>query len=305
MGKLGNLTVEGKFISGGVQFPTADGTNGQVLTTDGAGNTTWQDGGGGGLSNEFLQGQTLEMASGVLDYLTQPRLLIVHNENPEDGIAVDLSSLGHNGSVEGTMSVSQWIQKGYALSLDMNGTDNYISVPNSTDFTFGDGVNDYPFSIGGWYEVVDGGVQGLITKMNNNSVVSEWTLRMSADERLGMVLFDTSVGDVQITTTDAQVPTGWRFIAVTYDGRGGATAGDGIKIYVDGVVVAVTLTYASPSYVAMEASVNDVMIGARHSDGTPEEFWQGDIGMQFIVAEELQAFDIWKVYMKTRGYYNL
>ena len=34
--------------AGGLTYPTTNGTNGQVLTSDGAGNVTWQDSTGGG-----------------------------------------------------------------------------------------------------------------------------------------------------------------------------------------------------------------------------------------------------------------
>ena len=43
----GTVTTSG-LIAGGLTYPTTNGTNGQVLTSDGAGNVTWQDSTGGG-----------------------------------------------------------------------------------------------------------------------------------------------------------------------------------------------------------------------------------------------------------------
>jgi len=46
----GNSIVNGSLTAGGLTYPTTNGTNGQVLTSDGAGNVAWGVGGGGGAS---------------------------------------------------------------------------------------------------------------------------------------------------------------------------------------------------------------------------------------------------------------
>ena len=43
-------TITGALTAGGLTYPTVNGTNGQVLTSDGAGNVAWGAGGGGGAS---------------------------------------------------------------------------------------------------------------------------------------------------------------------------------------------------------------------------------------------------------------
>ena len=45
-----NHIVGGSLTAGGLTYPTTNGTNGQVLTSDGAGNVAWGSGGGGGAS---------------------------------------------------------------------------------------------------------------------------------------------------------------------------------------------------------------------------------------------------------------
>ena len=44
------VTITGALTAGGLTYPTVNGTNGQVLTSDGAGNVAWGAGGGGGAS---------------------------------------------------------------------------------------------------------------------------------------------------------------------------------------------------------------------------------------------------------------
>ena len=52
-GGNGNTTIGGSLTAGGLTYPTTNGTSGQVLTSDGAGNVTWTtvSGGGGGGAN--------------------------------------------------------------------------------------------------------------------------------------------------------------------------------------------------------------------------------------------------------------
>ncbi len=52
----------------------------------------------------------------------------------------------------------------------------------------------------------------------------------------------------------------WHHVAVTYDGRGGATAADGITVYIDGVPVAL-VRINHPAYVAMENLAAPLQIG--------------------------------------------
>ena len=44
----GNVSVGGSLTAGGLTYPTTNGTSGQVLTSDGAGNVTWSTVSGGG-----------------------------------------------------------------------------------------------------------------------------------------------------------------------------------------------------------------------------------------------------------------
>ena len=52
----------------------------------------------------------------------------------------------------------------------------------------------------------------------------------------------------------------WHHLAVTYDGRGGATAANGLTIYIDGVAAPVT-RINNPAYVAMENKTQPERVG--------------------------------------------
>jgi len=74
-----------------------------------------------------------------------------------------------------------------------------------------------------------------------------------------------------------------------------------MKIYIDGVVVASTANNEA-SYVAMESGSGNLEIGGVLGG---VNLWQGDYGMTFFEKSELTAAQVWKLYIKTRGYYNL
>lgn len=67
----GTLTANSGFVANGITYPTADGSNGQVLQTDGAGNLSFADAGGGGGGNNTATRQfshlRLTTSSAVID----------------------------------------------------------------------------------------------------------------------------------------------------------------------------------------------------------------------------------------------
>ena len=75
-------------------------------------------------------------------------------------------------------------------------------------------------------------------------------------------LLDNSAQAAVSAYTDSQVSLigSWHHLAVTYDGRGGATAANGITIFIDGVAVPVT-RINNPTYVAMENLTAPLQIG--------------------------------------------
>ena len=76
-------------------------------------------------------------------------------------------------------------------------------------------------------------------------------------------LRDNSSGARTFVTASVNVSSwvgSWHHIAVTYDGRGGATASQGVTIYLDGVAVPVGRE-DNPAYVAMENRSSPLDIG--------------------------------------------
>lgn len=79
------------------------------------------------------------------------------------------------------------------------------------------------------------------------------------------------VGDSVYKTTDNSLTEGWHLIASTYNSAGGATAANGITLYVDGSEVNST-AHNFADYTAMENTSAKVRIGAQLSSLSEEQY---------------------------------
>ena len=145
-------------------------------------------------------------------------------------------------------------------ALDFDGTNDYITVSDSSNFTF----VSRPFSVAAWIKI---GVAGagefeIIGKYETGQ--AEWAFYLSADN-LYLVFWDNNNGgnSGRKDTADYSLyeNTGiWIFVVGTYDGSG---SGTGVKLYLDGVRGDDTAE-ANGSYTAMVDTTSDAYIGMRH-----------------------------------------
>ena len=171
--------------------------------------------------------------------------------------------------------------------LGMNGVDQQWDTPDDAYWTRGNGIADSPFSVGMFVDSKDNtDYQHLMGKFGASGAVREWLVQITDTGILDFRLYDPSV-DITITRkSDAAVPQYKpTFLAATYDGTGGATAMNGVALYVDGVAIASTATN-NASYVAMEDTTSVVTVGSR-SDEVATSFitgrvWGGPLGAFFV-----------------------
>lgn len=145
--------------------------------------------------------------------------------------------------------------------LDLDGTDDYVQVADANALSFGNGAADTPMSIELWIRP---------DAMTRHLLVGKWVSGANSEYRMhissGVIRLDlrdvSANAQVSAYTTNSQAALAgaWHHVAATYDGRGGATAANGITIYVDGVAVPLT-RINSASYVAMENLTAPVQIG--------------------------------------------
>jgi hypothetical protein len=104
--------------------------------------------------------------------------------------------------------------------------------------------------------------QNLLTKWGSSGSTREYRLFVSSGTIRLELMDRNGQARVWANTTGnlSSLAGGWHHLAVTYDGRGGATAAGGITIYVDGVAVPVNRVN-NAAYVAMNNTAALLQIG--------------------------------------------
>ncbi len=181
-------------------------------------------------------------------------------EWPAEGSAIDVTGNGHNGVLQNGATFAAG-KIGSAFSLD--GVNDDISVPNSTDFAFTNAM-----SVAGWINTTAGTDRYIATKHDDSfyfavgggSVaphkLSFWLNGVSTSWFTG----STSVDDGQ-----------WHHVAATYDGAA-------MRLYVDG-----QLDASAPRTGTIQTGSSAILIGAR-ADGTNASNFPGLI-------DELGVYD--------------
>ncbi|ANS03284.1 hypothetical protein [uncultured Mediterranean phage uvDeep-CGR2-KM18-C269] len=181
-------------------------------------------------------------------------------------------------------------------STSFDGDNDYVSVADAANLSFGDGSTDSAFSISVWINMDDATSFPIATKGIYNST-GEWHFKTDTDDKLYFALFDESVADTyEIAYTTAVLTAyegSWVHVCGTYNGVGGTSANGGISLYVNGVGVAMTLT-GGGTYVAMENLAADVHIGRLGST-----YAGGDIKNVAIWNRALTATEVQNVMYKT------
>ena len=142
-------------------------------------------------------------------------------------------------------------------SIVFDGGNDYVRVDDAPALSFGTGTADTPMTIEVWVRPDSvSGPHEIVGK------AGEYHL-LFLHGALLLQLRDNSSGARTFVTASVNVGSwvgSWHHIAVTYDGRGGAAASQGVSIYLDGVAVPVGRE-DNPAYVAMENRSSPLDIG--------------------------------------------
>lgn len=142
-------------------------------------------------------------------------------------------------------------------SVDFDGTNDYITISDHDDFSFGDSTSDSPFSISTWVNA-DNWVKFRILCKVKASAEREFIFTSNGNSHPYLYLYDLDGNNIIGRGYGTILNTGqWYHILATYDGSSTAT---GIKVFVDGVQVDDT-SYNLGTYVAMHNTTSDLEIG--------------------------------------------
>jgi len=145
-------------------------------------------------------------------------------------------------------------------ALYFDGADNYISITDTDDFSFGDGSTDQPFSVESWVKFDNINSAGILSKRAGQN---EWHMATSGSGEFSITLADQSASAFLFSeSTGVTINTGqWYHLAFTYDG---SSTEAGITLYIDGVEPT-TSPSSSGSYVAMENTTSNLEFGTINS----------------------------------------
>ena len=159
------------------------------------------------------------------------------------------------GSNNGTATAITYQAGLVGQTAVLNGTSSRVALPDANDLSFGDGVNDVPFSMSFLMSFrVRSGVDVLLSK-TGSTTDREYYILWSA-QILRLRLFGNTSGSIYKNWDIAfNPPTGqYNHISMTYDGNDA-------KIYVGGIERTTTFTEVG-TYVAMNNLNATPLIGA-------------------------------------------
>jgi hypothetical protein len=160
--------------------------------------------------------------------------------------------------------------RSHHVSLD--GVNDAVTAGDTNALSFGTGAADTPFTVELW--------------MQPDVISARHQLIGKASEYRVAFVYGTLVVDLRDNSAGARASVyssgslsslvgGWHHLAVSYDGRGGAAAADGVTVYLDGAAIGLQRQNAA-TYVAMENLTNPIEIGrsgpnTEQYDGTLDE----------------------------------
>lgn len=213
----------------------------------------------------------------------------------------DLTSNNNDGTlINGTSYVSD---NGGSISFD--GVNDVVQINDDDSLSFGDSINDAPFSFEMWVKfdsIQSTGLTGLISKDSSGSN-REWVLGLeNSQKHFRLYLKNLGAGNQQsIDATNITVTTNtWYNVTATYDGRGGSLAYQGLKIYINGVEG----TYGNiqqDSYTAMSNTTSIVRLGW-YSNG---KYLNGKVSNSRIYNKELTSSEVLQNYDALKGRFGL
>lgn len=186
----------------------------------------------------------------------------------------------------------------YSFSVAEGG---YFNAGDSASFSFGNGSNDSPVTLGAWIRRTSA-VSGptIFSKGFNPAGGGEYAC--GAPLGIGAYYIDASEGIYSTSGSSAVVAydSAWHLVVITYDGTGGSSAMNGTQVYYDGSPTSMDGILNDPAYVAMENTATDLTIGGSAILGSA----LGDISIAFITAKEMSSNEVLFLYEKTKKFYQ-
>lgn len=196
-----------------------------------------------------------------------------------------------------------------ALIYDGATSEAHGIVSDAAELSFGTGAEDEPMTIIAIANIQSGlGSQAIICKWDATAAaeVREYRFTTFSSTRvLYFEVYDETNDEAASAVTASALSAGWHLIVLNYDGTAGATAMNGVTIYVDGESVSVTPTN-NASYVAMSDTGADVYVGVQQGTAANviSEF-ENEISVVGLDAGDWTSDDVWMLWKAVQGVLGL
>jgi hypothetical protein len=199
--------------------------------------------------------------------ITSPYGVTWNSTTVEDGThtlsIVGRDTSNNTASASVVVTVSNQPPTNVPHFVDLDGVDDFVQVADAPNLSFGTGTTDSAFTIEMRIRADNVNAKRQLIGKWGEGTNQEYRVYFAAGT-LRVDLRDQSSGGLaSVFTSLLNLSTllgSWHHVAVTYDGRGGATAADGIAIYVDGALQGV-FRINDAAYVAMENGTAPLEMG--------------------------------------------
>ena len=217
---------------------------------------------------------------------------------PEDGSVLDRPSAP---SIQTEFSNSP---EGFSKSSATFNSD-CLEHADGTQFSFGDGTNDKPFSVHAWVKPTNlsAGQHLVAAKYGSGTPGHEWAFYITNQGYVSLFLKD---GTAQSYVNSIAVEEDeWVHIAATYDGRGGSKAAEGINVYINGALSTLLTVSSGALYVAMDPNTSqNFTIGNADPESNSLDF-VGEILEVAVFSKELSSSEMSAIYWGREAAYPL
>ena len=189
-----------------------------------------------GSGTSYADKANITMGSGNVTLFAQwvaPPASSAYNSNtvlllPGDGDLLDKSVSAHTVSALNGVATSTASPARGSGSVVFDGTDDFLSIPDSADFEFGSGA----WSIDTWMNTNStGSNHGLLRKhADAGNTGINWLL---GDNHLGWFYYSHGGGVSFVDNSTISRASGWHHLALTYDGSN-------LRLFYDGTLVSTT-----------------------------------------------------------------
>jgi hypothetical protein len=263
----------------------------------------------------FAQNRTDQFAQGIRGFpygmpqslYTNLVLFLPMWENPSNmptWTVWDRSQAGNHGT-QSTASYRPVWTNAAAGALVFDGVDDRVIVADNDNLSFGNGSSDSPFSLCCWL-FTDFSKQAFPFSKWENSGAREWNFTISSNASYGR-FFGLSLRDDSASATQQKYGTNithngtsWIFLSATYSGLGGASALNGVNLYINAQNPQFISSEPSAAYSAMENLSAPLSLSYQQTT-----YSKINLGDMMIFRKELTSNEVAQIYNLTKGRYGL